>query len=449
MRPRALPAGFEPAHPAPEAGALSPELREPAGGNATEAPPPTLRPVKYVSTRGDAPELDFRGALLAGLASDGGLYVPDEIPTLPDGWAEWSYQQAVTATMTLFGAEEVGPIVSQAASRFSPPEVAPVVEVGERWVYELFWGPTLSFKDHALQVLGGLLDREVTTPATVLGATSGDTGSAAIEACRGRSKLRIVILYPEGMVSDFQRRQMTTVPDENVMAVAVKGTFDDCQALVKEAFGRHPGLLAVNSINWARVAAQTGYYVYLAGRIRKPFDVVVPTGNFGNVLSCWVAREMGAPIADIVIANNANRGLANLVATGSMGQGQVTPTLAPAMDINVPSNLERFTGDASKAFGAGYADDAQIIETIAEVDRRHGYLLDPHTATAWSVGTAHLGDRPQVVVGTAHPAKFADAVERAVGRRPEPPPGFEGIETRRERFDVVDADPSDLDRLLR
>ena len=405
--------------------------------------------MKYVSTRGDAPELDFRGALLAGLAPDGGLYMPDGMPSLPDGWGEWSYQQAVTATMTLFGAEQVGPIVSRAASRFAPPEVAPVVEVGKRKVYELFWGPTLSFKDHALQVLGGLLDREVSAPATVLGATSGDTGSAAIEACRGRSNLRIVILYPEGMVSEFQRRQMTTVPDENLLAVAVRGTFDDCQALVKEAFGRHPGLLAVNSINWARVAAQTGYYVYLAGRMREPFDVVVPTGNFGNVLSCWVAREMGAPIEDIVIANNANRGLANLVTTGSMGQGEVIPTLAPAMDINVPSNLERFTGDASRAFGAGYAGDAQIIETIAEVDRLHGYLLDPHTATAWFVGTAYLSDRPQVVVGTAHPAKFAEVVERSVGRRPEPPAGFEDISARPERSILIDADPSDLDRLLR
>ncbi|HSK06807.1 MAG TPA: threonine synthase, partial [Acidimicrobiia bacterium] len=304
--------------------------------------------MKYVSTRGDAPRLDFRGVLLAGLASDGGLYVPEEIPTLPDGWRDWSYRQAVTAALTLFGAEQVGPLVNEAASRFAHPDIAPVVEVGDRSVLELFWGPTLSFKDHALQVLGGLFDREVSTPATVLGATSGDTGSAAIEACRGRANLRVVILYPDGMVSDFQRRQMTTVEDDNVLAVAVRGTFDDCQAMVKDAFGRHRGLLAINSINWARVAAQVGYYVYLAAAMVEPFDVVVPTGNFGNGLSCGVVKQMGAPIEVITIANNANRGVASLVTTGAMGDDEVIPTLAPAMDIGVPSNLERFTGDLSR-----------------------------------------------------------------------------------------------------
>lgn len=404
--------------------------------------------MKYVSTRGVAPRVDFRGALLTGLASDGGLYVPEEIPTLPDGWETWTYQQALTASLTIFGAEQVGPIVARAAARFSHPEIAPLVEVGDRRVFELFWGPTLSFKDHALQVLGGLLEREVTEPATVLGATSGDTGSAAIEACRGRSNLRMVVLFPDGMVSEFQRRQMTTVGDRNVLAVAVRGTFDDCQAMVKAAFLRHPGLLAVNSINWARVAAQVGYYLYLAGRVAEPFDVVVPTGNFGNVLSCWVAKEMGAPIADITIANNANRGLTDLVETGSMATSAVVPTLAPAMDINVPSNLERFTGDPSAAFKAGYATDDQIRETISEVTRLHSYILDPHTATAWFVGNVTAGRRPQVVVGTAHPAKFGEAVEEAIGSRPEPPPGFEEIYRKPERFELISADPEELDRLL-
>jgi threonine synthase len=405
--------------------------------------------VKYVSTRGEAAPLDFRGVLLAGLAPDGGLYVPEEIPTLPEGWEAWSYRQAVTATMTLFGAEQVGPLVMQAAARFAHEEVAPVVTVGDRSLFELFWGPTLSFKDHALQVLGGLLDREVTSPSTILGATSGDTGSAAIEACRGRANLRIVVLYPEGLVSDFQRRQMTTVEDENVLAAAVRGNFDDCQAMVKDAFRRYEGLLAFNSINWARVAAQTGYYVYLAGRMAEPFDVVVPTGNFGNVLSCWVAKQMGAPIEGIIIANNANRGLADLVNTGSMDKGDVIPTLAPAMDVSVPSNLERFTGDPSLTFRAGYAGDREILETIAEVDRSYGYLLDPHTAAGWFVGAAVLGHRPQVVVGTAHPAKFAEAVEQSVGRRLQTPKGFEDMAARPERIITIDPDPSELDGLLR
>jgi len=404
--------------------------------------------VKYVSTRGDAPELDFQGALLAGLAADGGLYVPEEIPSLPRGWEHWSYQQAVTASLTIYGAEQAGPIVMQAAALFSHPEIAPLVTVGDRLVLELFWGPTLSFKDHALQVLARLLERELRAPATILVATSGDTGSAAIEACRGRDNLRIVVLYPEGMVSEFQRRQMTTVDDDNVLAVGVAGTFDDCQTMVKEAFRRHEGLLAVNSINWARIAAQTGYYIHLAARMGESFDVVVPTGNFGNVFSCWLARRMGAPIERITIANNANRGLASLVNTGSMGDGEVISTLAPAMDISVPSNLERFTGDPTGEFGAGFAGDEGIRDTIAEVDVKHGYLLDPHTATAWFVGNETIEDRPLVVVGTAHPAKFAEAVQQAVGRTPEPPAGFDDLADRKERSAQIAADPSELDRLI-
>ena len=404
--------------------------------------------MRYRSTRGDAEPLDFRGALLTGLAPDGGLYVPEVIPSLPRGWEKWDYQQAVTAALTLFGAEQVGPLVREAASRFRHPEVAPLVPVGDRHVLELFWGPTLSFKDHALQIVARMLDREVGERRTILGATSGDTGSAAIEACRGRPNLRIVVLFPEGKVSEFQRRQMTTVDDPNVLAVAVAGTFDDCQAMVKEAFGRHVGLLAFNSINWARVAAQVGYYIYLAATMGEPFDVVVPTGNFGNVLSCWVAKQMGATIEDITIANNANRGLADLVSTGDMPASEVIPTLAPAMDVSVPSNLERFTDDPSQVFRAGYADDDEIVRTIAEVHDAHGYLLDPHTATAWSVGGAVAGPRRQVVVATAHPAKFGEAVERAIGHRPDPPPGFEGLATAPEHFELIEAEPSQLDRLL-
>jgi threonine synthase len=405
--------------------------------------------VKYVSTRGEAPPLGFREVMLTGLASDGGLYVPEVIPGLPGGWENWSYRQAVTAVMTLFGAEEVGPMVMKAAARFTADEVAPVVQVGDRHVFELFWGPTLSFKDHALQILGGLLERDVEAPATILGATSGDTGSAAIEATRGRANLRIVVLYPDGMVSEFQRRQMTTVEDGNVTAVAVRGNFDDCQAMVKDAFRRHAGLLAFNSINWARVAAQTGYYVYLARRMGVPFDVVVPTGNFGNILSCWVAKQMGAPIETMTIANNANSGLANLVNTGSMGEDEVIPTLAPAMDVAVPSNLERFTGDPAQSFNAGSASDDELVETIGAVYREHDYLLDPHTAAAWMVGERFVSDRPQVVVGTAHPAKFGDAVKMAVGRAPETPPGFEDIGGKPERVTVIDANPSELDDLVR
>ncbi len=403
----------------------------------------------YVSTRGEADPVDFKGALLAGLAPDGGLYVPEENPTLPDGWGNWNYQQALTATLTLFGAEQVGPLVNLAASRFAHPEVAPLVNVGERMVFELFWGPTLSFKDHALQVLGRLFDRHVDSPSTILGATSGDTGSAAIEAVRGRSKLRIVILYPGGMVSEFQRRQMTTVPDENVLAVAVRGNFDDCQRMVKEAFLRVDGLLAINSINWARIAAQIGYYIHLAARVGKPFDVVVPTGNFGNVYSCWLAKQMGAPIRQITIANNANHALTDLVIGGAIGEGAVTATIAPAMDIAVPSNLERFTADPRREFNAGFATDDEIGLAMRQTYEDADYVLDPHTAAAWSVGSKHLTERPQVVVGTAHPAKFAETVNSYLGTAPPLPAGFDDLTSRPERVVSIDAEVSDLEALIR
>ena len=403
----------------------------------------------YVSTRGSADPVDFRGALLAGLAPDGGLYVPQEIPRLPSGWDAWNYQQALTATLTLFGAEQVGPLVSQAAARFAHPEVAPMMNVGERTIFELFWGPTLSFKDHALQVLGRLFDQHVESPSTILGATSGDTGSAAIEAVRGRSNLRIVILFPDGMVSDFQRRQMTSVPDDNVLAVAVRGNFDDCQRMVKEAFRSIDGLLAINSINWARIAAQVGYYVYLAAGVAEPFDVVVPTGNFGNVYSCWLAKQIGAPIEQITIANNANHALTDLVNRGTIGEVPVVATAAPAMDIAVPSNLERFTGDPGREFNAGYATDEEIGVAMKQAHEATGYVLDPHTAAAWSVGSRHLTDRPQVVVGTAHPAKFAETVIAHLGTSPPLPAGFDDLSGREERVVSIDVDLSDLEAVIR
>jgi threonine synthase len=405
--------------------------------------------VLYVSTRGKADPVDFRGALLAGLASDGGLYVPEEIPLLPAGWEEWNYQQAVTATLTLFGAEQVGPLVNQAASRFAHPEVAPVVDVGERMVFELFWGPTLSFKDHALQVLGRLFDVHVESPSIVLGATSGDTGSAAIEAVRGRANLRIVILFPDGMVSDFQRRQMTTVPDENVLAVAVRGNFDDCQRMVKETFAEVDGLLAINSINWARIAAQVGYYVYLAARVGNPIDVVVPTGNFGNVYSCWLAKQMGASIEQITIANNANHALSDLVNAGAIGNDPVRATVAPAMDIAVPSNLERFSGDPGREFRAGHATDDEIGAAMRAVYEESGYVLDPHTATAWVVGEGQASDRQQVVIGTAHPAKFAETVITALGTNPKVLEGFDDLAGEEERVVTIDPEASALRALIR
>jgi threonine synthase len=396
--------------------------------------------VRYRSTRGEAEETDFTGAMLTGLASDGGLYVPDGFPSLPDGWTGWSYETSITRSLELYGADNVEALVKDAAAQFHHPEIAPIVEVGDRLVLELFHGPTLSFKDHAMQVVGRLLSREI-DEGLILGATSGDTGSAAIEACRGSESLKVVILYPDGGVSDFQRRQMTTVDARNVQAVAVRGTFDDCQRLVKEAFASHPDLLAVNSINWARIAAQVGFHIHASARIGEPHDVVVPTGNFGNVYSCWLARQMGAPIQTIVIANNANHGLADLVNTGTMPEAGVVPTSAPAMDIQVPSNLERFTGDPTTEFRASWSNDTQIAQTIADVERDHAYRLDPHTATAWRAAGEMRTDRPQLVIATAHPAKFDDSIA--------PPDWYPSLDGLEERQVTIDPSALELEHLIR
>lgn len=391
----------------------------------------------------------FREALLSGLAPDGGLYIPTGLPRVPDGWETWDYVDAVSWSLQSFGADEPGSVVREAAEMYQHPEVAALVGVGDRQVFELFWGPTLSFKDHALQILGRLLASEVGGSATVLGATSGDTGSAAIYGCRGHDNLEVFILFPEGMVTAFQRRQMTTVQDGNVHALAVRGTFDDCQRLVKQAFLEHDRLLAVNSINWARIAAQVGYYLYLAARMKTPFNVVVPTGNFGNALSCWTAKQMGVPIADIVLANNQNHYLSDVVTGEPHDEPAVVKTIAPAMDILVPSNFERFQADPVVEFRGGWATDEEIRATIKQVWDEHDYLLDPHTAAAWKVGEEFRQERPQVVVGTAHPAKFAEAISGATGVFPRPPVWLEDVVSQPERITTIPPDYSELDALLR
>ncbi len=393
--------------------------------------------MRYSSTRGEADLVTFAGALVNGLAPDGGLYTPESIPTAPLGIQ--TYQQAMVSALEAFGAVDVAGIVSEAAAAFHHPDVAPIVEVGDRLVLELFHGPTLSFKDHALQVVCRLLAREVEA-GVVLGATSGDTGSAAIEAI-SRTHLKIVMLFPEGRVSDFQRRQMTTTGDHDVRAVAVRGTFDDCQRMVKESFAANDHLLAVNSINFARVAAQVGYHLYASSQIGEPHDIVVPTGNFGNVYSAWLAKQMGAEIASITIANNSNHYLADLVNVGQAERAAVIPTIAPAMDIQVPSNFERFKGDPTTEFRASWSDDAQMRSTIARVDGLYGYRLDPHTATAWAAGDETKTDRPMLIVSTAHPAKFDDSID--------PPTWFPSLEGRSEHFSTIDPDASELAHLLR
>ena len=385
--------------------------------------------MKYRSTAGKASGRSFEDVVLEGAAPDGGLYMPETVPPY-DPPPAGRHEDYLVKALEAFGASGVEDLVADACSRFHHPEVTPIVEVGDYRLLELFWGPTLSFKDHAMQVLARLFNRflaERDEQRTVLVATSGDTGSAAIEAFRGLAAVRVVVLYPTGKVSEYQRRQMTTVDDSNVEVLSVAGTFDDCQRLVKEAFRSRAGLASANSINWGRIASQIGYYLAAAARMGESFEVVVPTGNFGNAYSAWTAKQMGVPIQRIVIATNANRVLYDLYETGEVRAEMALATLAPAMDIQVPSNLERYLSDHdatafSNDFLAGWADDSTILETIARVYETHGALIDPHTAAAWAVAdTLGPAKIPRLVVSTAHPAKFATTIERATGVSPVVP----------------------------
>jgi threonine synthase len=443
--------------------------------------------VRYVSTRGRAPALDFTDVLLVGLAADGGLYVPEAWPALPEGWDE-PRPYAELATEVLWPYVEgsaldrpaLARLVEEAYATFDHPDVCPLVEIEPGLcVVELFHGPTLAFKDVALQLVGRLFDHELARRgerATVVVATSGDTGSAAIAACVGRPNLDVVVLHPAGRVSEVQRRQMTTVDAPNVHNVAIEGTFDDCQDLVKALFAdedlrRRVGLSAMNSINWARVAAQIVYYV-LAAAAAGPCEVAVPTGNFGNILAGWIARRSGAPIERLVIGSNRNDILTRWARTGELVRSEVVPTLSPSMDIQVSSNherllfellgrdprataelMERFRAVGSveapvdPTFAAASLDDDATLEVIADLYRRTGYLADPHTAVG--IGAARAcraaggrDDLPLVCMATAHPAKFPDAVEQATGVRPALPDHLADLHDRPERYEVL---PADLD----
>jgi threonine synthase len=454
--------------------------------------------VKYVSTRGRAPELGFADVLLAGLASDGGLYVPTEYPALPDVTSAPDYASAATAIMAPFVGDELGAgaldgLCRDAYATFRHAAVVPLVQIDHRhWLLELFHGPTLAFKDVALQLVGRMIDRVLTQRGeriTIVGATSGDTGSAAIAGVQGCANVDIVILYPEGRTSDVQRRQMTTVDSPNVHAVAIEGTFDDCQDLVKAMFADATfrdelHLSAVNSINWARVMAQTVYYATAASALAGPITVCVPTGNFGNVLAGWIARRMGAPIADFIVASNANDILTRFVNDGDMSTREVVPTLSPSMDIQVSSNFERLlfeingrdggmtaeqlarfrptgtlTIEADQrvefvegSFRAARCDDATTLAEIGRVYRESGVLIDPHTATATFAARRLGGMTPDVAVvtlATAHPAKFPDAVERATGVRPELPPHLADLLDRPERTQTLPNDLAAVQKFVR
>ncbi len=450
--------------------------------------------MRYVSTRGGSGRPGFEEVLIEGLAPDGGLFVPETWPEL-DLPASLSFPALVATALQPFVApdpllSDLGSITEDAYSDFRHPDVAPLREVGEdHFLLELFWGPTLSFKDYALSVIGRMFD--LVLPRTrrtllVLGATSGDTGSAAIAACQGRENLQVVILYPSGRVSEVQRRQMTTVTDANVHAIAVDGTFDDCQALVKRAFtdpNHGLSLGAFNSVNWARVVAQSAYYLWAAGRAgNSRVAFAVPTGNFGNVYSGWVAKTATGPVEEspigrLIIANNANNGLFRLFSEGILSVERVVPTHAPAMDIQVPSNLERYLYElsgqdpervrswqdnlardgrlelpdelrlkAADDFAAGWVDDTTVEQTIKVVYQDQGLLIDPHTAVAWEVGRRlRRPGETLVTISPAHPAKFGDVVRSAVGFDPPLPDELAGLMDRPERIVKI---PNDYEALL-
>jgi threonine synthase len=433
--------------------------------------------VKYVSTRGVAPTLGFADVLLEGLARDGGLYVPDPLPALP-GAGGGSYSLLAAAVMAPYvdGFPDFDDLVAEACAAFDHPDVVPLVDLRDgRWVQELFHGPTLAFKDVALQLVGRLMDAELARRddrRTIVVATSGDTGSAAIEACVGRSNLSIVVVHPAGRVSDVQRRQMTTVDEPNVANLAVEGTFDDCQDLVKglfadEALRDELRLGAMNSINWGRVLAQIPYYVDAARRL-PGCDIVVPSGNFGNILAGWYARRMGAPIGRLVVASNTNDILARWVERGDLVAEPVVPTLSPSMDIQVSSNHERLLFEllgrdgrataeivqrfrdlgavetpTAEGFLAARATDTETLAEIARTGNERGYVADPHTAVGLHAARVlGLGaEAPVVCLATAHPAKFPDAVERATGARPELPARLSDLLDRPEHVEVL---PNDL-----
>ena len=461
--------------------------------------------LKYVSTRGRAPELDFEGAVLTGLAPDGGLYVPAELPVFSGeeiaSFAGMSYGQLAFHVMKPFvdGAiadDELKVLIEDTYSGFRHGAVVPMVQLDQNlWVLELFHGPTLAFKDFALQFLGRLLDHILTKrgqKVVIVGATSGDTGSAAIEGCRRCDNVDIFMLHPHGRVSEVQRRQMTTVIADNVSNIAVKGNFDDCQNMVKASFAdqgflpESRQLVAVNSINWARIMAQIVYYFYSAaalGAPRRKVSYSVPTGNFGDIFAGYLAGRMGLPIEKLVIATNANDILHRCISDNDHRLGLLIHSLSPSMDIMVSSNFERMlfdlyardgnaifammknfqeTGElelsiaalsrARELFASHRLDDDEMLDVIRQEFATTGYLLDPHTAIGVAAARSNRGsdDVPMVCLATAHPAKFPDAVKKS-GYPDDPalPHHLADLFEREERYAVIEKDISAVQSFIR
>ncbi|HEU0264798.1 MAG TPA: threonine synthase [Geobacterales bacterium] len=448
--------------------------------------------MRYISTRGQIAPLSFKDAVMMGLANDGGLLLPESYPLLTaaelEKWRTLSYRELAFQVMAPFAddmpAADLKRLIDRSYDRFDHPEITPVVEVDGLRILELFHGPTLAFKDVALQFLGNLFEyllEERDQRMNIVGATSGDTGSAAIHGVRGKERISIFILHPHGRTSPIQALQMTTVTDANVHNLAIDGTFDDCQNIVKALFNdlsfkEQLGLGAVNSINWARVLAQVVYYFYAYFRVTtQPGQEVlfsVPTGNFGDIFAGYVAKRMGLPIRTLILATNENNILSRFIQDGDYSLTQVVPTLSPSMDIQLASNFERYlfhlfgndpsrvrqafadlgrTGrivfsDAEMAqvrreFSSSTVDRQKTIQTIADTFQQTGYILDPHTAVG--VGAAQeltTNGSPMICLATAHPAKFPDAVREAIGQDPPQPASLKGIDKLPSRCQTMAAD---------
>jgi len=459
--------------------------------------------MRFVSTRGQAPALSLSDAVLTGLARDGGLYVPESWPQVSsDEIAAMTGTYVPTAFRIISpfmaddpeapDAEQLLTLLNEAYATFRHPSVTPLVELGpDHFLLELFHGPTLAFKDVAMQFLARVMDHILKARgqrATIVGATSGDTGSAAIEAFRGRDNIDIFILHPEGRTSEVQRRQMTTVLDANVHNIAIRGTFDDCQNAVKALFNNHSfrdrvKLSGVNSINWGRIVAQIVYYFKAAAELGVPnrkIAFTVPTGNFGDIFAGYAAKRMGLPIEKLLIATNENDILARTLKTGRYETGAVTPTISPSMDIQVSSNFERLLFEAVGRNGAAVnslmqglnqsgaftipepafaairadffaatTDEATTRETIRETYAKSGYLLDPHTAVGVNIGKRFAaGSTAMITLATAHPAKFPAAVKAATGVEPALPVWLADLYGRAERYDVLDNDQAKVEAFI-
>lgn len=448
--------------------------------------------MKYCSTRGKVRNLNFKDAVMMGLADDGGLLLPEEIPSLSatelERLSPLSYPELAFEVISRFATDipstDLKELIDRSYASFDHPEVTPLVKKDDVYILELFHGPTLAFKDIALQFLGNLFEyllEERGQKMNIIGATSGDTGSAAIYGVRGRKNINIFILHPKGRVSPIQELQMTTVTDANVFNLAVEGTFDDAQSIVKEIFGdlafkEKYALGAVNSINWARVLAQVVYYFYAWFRVNREagcssVEVSVPTGNFGDIFAGYIAKAMGVPISRLILATNANNILSRFVNNGDYSTAEVQHSLSPSMDIQVASNFERYlyyllgsnpeaviramdsfrkTGrlefnkelldQVQRTFAAAAVDDDETLQTIAACFKETGYILDPHSAVGVAAGRqTRKGDCPLVCLATAHPAKFGDAVEAAIGKQPEMPSAFREIDKLPRKLDTIAA----------